>query len=283
MLPAMEVIDASTLAAAVLGHFAAGPTHAARPFVLGLSGVQGSGKSTLAAAIVDQARAQGWPAVALSLDDVYLTRMQRETLAKDVHPLLRTRGVPGTHDLNLLDATLDALAHASATHPVALPRFDKGQDDRAPVETWPSVRVPPRLVVLEGWCLGAKPAAAETLIEPINALERDEDPDGTWRRWVNTRLADYLPLWKRLDALVVLRAPSWDVVARWREQAEQPLRERGEPRAMNAPSLARFLQHYERISRRLLTTWDSEADWVIALDEHRHATLPSTTPRSGAK
>ena len=278
-MPAMEFLDASTLAAAVLGHFAAGVTQATRPFLLGLSGVQGSGKSTLAAALVEQASAHGWAAVTLSLDDVYLTRRQRETLAMEVHPLLRTRGVPGTHDLRLLRVTLDALAGASTAQPVALPRFDKGQDDRAPIETWPSVRTPPRLVVLEGWCLGAIPVDPGTLAEPINALERDEDPDGAWRRWVNTRLADYLPLWKRLDALVLLRAPSWGVVARWREEAERPLRERGEPCAMNAPALARFLQHYERISRRLLALPDSEVDWAIALDERRHPTLPSSAPR----
>ncbi|WP_448098483.1 kinase [Luteibacter yeojuensis] len=265
----MESTDASTLAATVLGRFAAAVEHAPRPFVLGISGLQGSGKSTLAAALIEAARGHGWGAVAISLDDAYLTRAEREALAAEVHPLLRTRGVPGTHDLTLLGSTLSALEKASPERPVLVPRFDKGRDDRYEQARWPAIAEPPRLVVLEGWCLGVEPAGVDELAEPVNMLEREEDADGRWRRWVNARLSGYLTLWERLDALVVLQAPSWEVVARWRDQAERPLRERGEPRAMNAVELSRFLQHYERISRRALRSLEGKADVVFSLDEHR--------------
>lgn len=269
MLSAMESTDASTLAATVLGRFVAAIERASRPFVLGISGLQGSGKSTLASALIDAARARGWGTVAMSLDDVYLTQAERETLATTVHPLLRTRGVPGTHDLALLASTLDALEKATPERPVPIPRFDKGHDDRYEPAFWPVVGEPPRLVVLEGWCLGVEPVEAIALAEPVNELERGEDADGAWRLWVNARLAEYRPLWKRLDALVLLRAPSWDVVAKWRDEAERPLRERGEPRAMDAVALSRFLQHYERISRRALESLPARADFVLSLDEHR--------------
>src|SRR3954466_2944665 len=119
MLHAMESADASTLAERVLERFAANVAHASIPFILGISGLQGSGKSTLAAGLIDAARARGWSAVALSLDDVYLTRAGRERLARDVHPLLLTRGVPGTHDLALLASTVDALAKAAPERPVS--------------------------------------------------------------------------------------------------------------------------------------------------------------------
>src|SRR4051812_33755031 len=102
MLAGMESADAITLAEQVLGRFAASVEHASSPFILGISGLQGSGKSTLATELIDAARRRGWSAVSLSLDDVYLTRAERESLARAVHPLLRTRGVPGTHDLTLL-------------------------------------------------------------------------------------------------------------------------------------------------------------------------------------
>lgn len=269
MLSAMESSDASTLAATVLGRFAADVAQATAPFVLGISGLQGSGKSHLGAGLVAAARERGWGAVTLSLDDVYLTRAEREALAATVHPLLRTRGVPGTHDLALLASTLDALAQASAENPVAIPRFDKGRDDRHEAALWPAVGEVPKLVVLEGWCLGVEPAGEQALVKPVNALEREEDPDGTWRRWADARLAGYAPLWERLDALVVLQAPSWDVVASWRDEAERPLRERGDPHAMDAAALARFLQHYERISRRALATLASKADLIVRLDERR--------------
>lgn len=274
MLSAMESPDASTQAPAVLERFAAGIAHADRPFLLGISGLQGSGKSTLAAGLVAAARARGWGAVSLSLDDVYLTRAEREALAVDVHPLLRTRGVPGTHDLALLASTLDGLGLASPDAPVRLPRFDKGRDDRREPSSWPSVIQPPRLVVFEGWCLGVAPAAKTSdLVEPINTLERVEDADGRWRQWVDGRLAAYLPIWARIDALVVLQAPSWDIVATWRDEAEEPLRRRGDPAAMDRAALSRFLQHYERISRRALETVQRKADMVLRLDERRRAHL----------
>jgi len=269
MLAGMESADAITLAERVLGRFAAAIGHASTPFILGLSGLQGSGKSTLAAALIETARERGWSAVALSLDDVYLTRAERDALARDVHPLLRTRGVPGTHDLALLASTLDALDKAAPERPVSIPRFDKGQDDRYPAALWPEVPQPPMLVILEGWCLGLEPQSDAEVIEPINALEREDDPEGVWRRWVNAKLADYLSVWRRLDALVLLQAPSWDVVTRWRDEAEWPLRARGEPRAMDQEEMARFLQHYERLSRHALATLAAKADLVLTLDPNR--------------
>lgn len=265
----MESADAITLAERVLGRFATPVAHATSPFILGLSGLQGSGKSTLASALIDASRERGWSAVTLSLDDVYLTRAERETLGEQVHPLLRTRGVPGTHDLTLLASTLDALEKAAPERPVSIPRFDKGEDDRYPSSLWPEVPQPPMLVVLEGWCVGVEPQVTADLIEPINALEREEDGDGVWRQWANAKLAEYLSIWRRLDALVVLQAPSWDVVARWRDEAEWSLRARGEPRAMDAEEMARFLRHYERLSRHALSTLPAKADMVVTLDQDR--------------
>ena len=272
----MESNDASTLAEVVLGRFAAAIERARPPFILGISGLQGSGKSTLGAGLIDAAARRGWGAVTLSLDDAYLTHAERLTLARQVHPLLRTRGVPGTHDLILLASTLAALASASPGRPVCVPRFDKGRDDRYDEALWPTEAEVPRLIVLEGWCLGVEPQGDDALVEPVNTLEREEDRDGTWRHWVNAQLAGYLPIWRGIDALVVLAAPSWEVVERWRGEAEEPLRARGELRAMDAPALARFLQHYERLSRHALATLPAKADLLIALDPDRTPHVPDT-------
>ncbi|MDF4001994.1 kinase [Luteibacter sp. PPL552] len=271
----MEAHDASTLVEAVFGRIVAGDAPSGRAVVLGLSGLQGSGKSTLAAGLAAHAQRLGWNALAISLDDFYLTRTEREALARDVHPLLITRGVPGTHDLARLIGTLDALEHAGTDRPVRVPRFDKGVDDRAPTDRWSVVIHPPRLVILEGWCLGLAPQDDAALHTAVNALERDEDADGRWRRWVNERLADYAAVWRRLDALVVLRAPSWEIIPRWRDDAERPLRQRGEPRAMDHAALSRFLQHYERWSRHALATLGPHADLVVDLDAERGVTALS--------
>lgn len=239
--------------------------HATR--VLGISGLQGTGKSTLAAQVVEAAACRGVRAVAVSLDDFYLDHPQRTQLARDVHPLLATRGPPGTHDVALACATLDRLR---AGETVRVPAFDKLGDRRAPATQWREVRGD-NLVVFEGWCLGAPAEDAGALAAPINALERDEDPDGHWRRWCNEALArDYPQLWQRIDRLLFLQPPGFDVVPAWRWQQEQALLARDPARTgMTRAGVERFVQHYERVSRQALRALPAIADRVLPLDAER--------------
>ena len=232
-----------------------------------ISGLQGSGKSTLAAQLAAAAPARGVRAVALSIDDFYLDRGARLALAREVHPLLATRGPPGTHDLALAFHTLDMLLEGRAT---ALPRFDKLADRRLPPREWPHVEAVD-LVLLEGWFLGTPPEDDAALARPVNALERDEDRDGRWRRWCNAALArEYAPLWRRCDRLLLLRAPSFEIVPEWRWQAERAMQAADPTRdAMDRAGIARFVQHYERVSRQALRTLPELADVVVALDERR--------------
>ncbi|AYO80422.1 kinase [Sphingobium yanoikuyae] len=240
--------------------------------VLGLCGAQGSGKSTLAQGLQARMGARGVASAILSIDDLYLTKAERETLAQSVHPLLRTRGVPGTHDVALGLRVLDALAAGRA---VRLPRFDKGLDDRLPEGAWPEAAAGLRLLILEGWCVGARAQEAGELDAPVNALERDEDGDGRWRRFVNAALAGhYQALFGRIDALALLAAPGFDVVQGWRTQQEAELRAAGGGSAvMNDAQVARFIQHYERLTRHILVEMPAWADLVVALDAARGVTV----------
>jgi D-glycerate 3-kinase len=183
-----------------------------------------------------------------------------------VHPLLATRGVPGTHEPDLLARTLVELAAASPRRPARMPRFDKGRDTRVAPLHWRCVAKPPRLIVLEGWCVGV-PAQSSTALQPaLNALERNADRDGRWRRWVNARLAgDYAKQWARLDALILLEAPGFATVTRWRDEQERALRARGAPHAMDAATLHDFLMHYERLSRHALRALPARADIRLVL------------------
>lgn len=238
--------------------------------VLGLCGAQGSGKSTLAQGLQARMRARGVASAILSIDDLYLTKGERETLAQAVHPLLRTRGVPGTHDVALGLRVLDALAAGRAA---CLPRFDKAVDDRLPENAWPQAGAGLRLLILEGWCVGARAQEAGALDAPVNALERDEDGDGRWRRFVNAALAgDYQTLFGRIDALALLAAPGFDVVQGWRTQQEAALRAGGGSAVMSDAEIARFIQHYERLTRHILDEMPARADLVVALDAQRGVT-----------
>lgn len=249
-----------------------------RPMLLGINGAQGTGKSTLADFVGLAANAMhGWQCAVLSIDDFYLTRSERAALAKKVHPLLATRGVPGTHDVPLLRSTLDTLAQLGSNDRLALPRFDKAIDDRAPRTDCPVVRGPLDLVILEGWCVGSKPQPARDLEAPVNALERDEDPDAIWRTYANSRLeTDYAGVFATLDKLLLLAAPSFDAVYRWRLEQEQKLAASsgGGAAIMSEQQVARFIRFYERLTRHNLASLREAADIVMVLGED-HAVVTS--------
>ena len=236
--------------------------------VAGLCGAQGSGKSTLAAAIRDRLALQGLRVVTVSLDDLYLTRTERLALALDIHPLLATRGPPGTHDVSLGCAVL---ARLRAEKDAVMPVFDKIADDRASPDRWPTHRGPGDIILFEGWCVGARPQPDAQLVEPINELERDRDPAGIWRAFVNRSLAhDYPALFGQTDRLVMLRAPNFEVVARWRLEQEVENRARhGGGGGMDEGQIATFIQHYERLTRWMLEEMPTRADLVLDLDETR--------------
>ncbi|WP_163230125.1 kinase [Caulobacter rhizosphaerae] len=244
-------------------------------FVVGICGPQGSGKTTTVRVVAALLEAQGLTVATLSLDDLYLPRADRGALARDVHPLLRTRGVPGTHDVALGLAVLDGLAGEGET---ALPRFDKAADDRAPVEAWRVVAGPVDIVLFEGWCVGARPEPAEALAAPVNALERERDPDGAWRVHVNAALAGpYRALFARLDLLVLFTAPDFETVLTWRLEQEAKLRERlaatAQGGAMTDDEVAVFVQHYERLTRHIARETPARADVVVALDKDRRSSI----------
>ncbi|MDO1559130.1 kinase [Brevundimonas sp. 2R-24] len=234
--------------------------------VIGIVGAQGSGKTTLA-----RAAAEAFGAAQISIDDVYLTRAQREVMAALVHPLFVTRGPPGTHDLNLLRSLIDQLSAAGPDQVTRLPDFDKRGDDRLPLERWRPFTGRPSAVLIDAWCLGAVAEDEAALAQPINALELSGDPDGRWRRAVNGFVAGpYATFAEQLDALIFLRAPGFDVVHRWRCQQEadllgvapEDLPEQERER------LGGFIQYFERITRRMLAG-EVRADVTIQMDADR--------------
>ncbi|HEX5377408.1 MAG TPA: kinase, partial [Phenylobacterium sp.] len=150
--------------------------------------------------------------------------------------------------------------------------------DRRPESQWTRVLAPVDVILFEGWCVGARPQPPQALAEPINALERLEDPEGRWRAYANDALAGpYRALFDRLDLFVLLQAPSFEVVLEWRREQERKLRERlaregADPgRAMSDEAVARFIAHYERITRWILDEAPGRADIVVRLDAGRRA------------
>lgn len=251
------------LAEDILGRVA----HSHQALLVGVSGCQGSGKTTLASLLVLLMRELlGLKCINLSIDDFYLTHAERQQLSRTVHPLLATRGVPGTHDVQL---ALDTIAALRKSGVVAIPRFNKAVDDRAPQGDWPKVQAPVDVIVLEGWCLSIGPQSHVQLEEAINSLEEREDSEGAWRRYVNERIVrEYAQLYDLVDYLVMLKAPDFAKVFEWRQNQEDKLAAQSAgqgTRIMNREQLRRFIQHYERITRYGLDTLPLKADVVFQL------------------
>jgi D-glycerate 3-kinase len=249
-------------------------------FVVGLNGAQGSGKTTLAF-LIGLALGKFWgkKAVILSLDDFYLPKRARQDLARSVHPLCATRGVPGTHDCPLLLRVMSRLLAADDATKTVSPRFSKLADDRVGPAHWAVFEGRPDAVLLEGWCVGLPADKLPPWQSPINALEREADPNGAWWRWSVACLAEsYTALWKMLDLLVVIELPNLDAVIASRLKQEHGLQpEGGEPvRRMNAAEVERFVQHFERYTRAMWGVMPSLADIVVRRDaEFRYALTPA--------
>lgn len=252
--------------------------HNKTPRVIGINGCQGSGKSTLADYLCTAVSEQlNLKTVALSLDDFYLTKSERNALAGQIHPLLATRGVPGTHDVEL---AISCVKHLLAGEKALITRFDKSIDDRVPQDQLQSIEEPVGLIVLEGWCLGALPQKPEALTNAINALENEEDADAVWRNYVNQALTNEYPaLFNLVDELIMLQAPSFDTVFNWRLEQEQKLVKRlakeglsTQSGIMNEQQIRRFISYFERVTENSLQEMPQRADHLFTLGLSREIT-----------
>lgn len=244
------------------------------PGVLGIGGLPGTGKSTLAQLCADLFNTQSRPgdvgantpvqALALSLDDYYLPRAARQTLAATVHPRLAGRGVPGTHDHARLFSDIDRLRAAQAGA-IRLPRFDKRTDN--PSTPWRfNLQERPLLVLVEGWFLGIPPLTEHDWDAWNTTAGAD---DMAWRQFVAAAHEDFHEQWSRLGARSwQLLAPDWETVCRWRWQQEQDLP--SGQRMLNDPqAVKQFLEPFEPLGRQQLAHAGEWADLLITLDrEH---------------
>ena len=276
-LPDTYARDAQQWFSPVADSIAAERKKAGKTLIIGINGSQGSGKSTLAEYLALLLRGKyHLKTVVLSIDDFYLTLQQRKSLSKSVHPLMATRGVPGTHDVELAIKVIQGLSEGKSC--TEIPRFDKSVDDRYPEEKWDTIFPPTDIIIFEGWCVGADSQSAEELLKPVNSLEKDEDCDGTWRNYVNQQLAGrYQDLFKLVNTWIMLKAPSFDCVYQWRLEQETKLRRSlPEPasttentKVMDESGVKRFIQYYQRITEHLLNSLPDKVDILFELDQER--------------
>ncbi len=245
-------------------------------FFVGINGCQGSGKSTFTDFIAEYlTTTYQLNVIVMSLDDFYLSSDKRQQLAQNIHPLLATRGVPSTHDIDALNQVLTQLTQHKTGF--AIPKFSKATDEPLPESQWPVISKPADIVLLEGWCWGVKAQTEQQLSAPINELELQSDPSGKWRTHVNEQLERlYQPLYKKMNYWIGLQAPSFDCVYKWRLEQEQKLQDRNvglaNSKIMTPEEILNFTQYFQRLSVQGSQTVSKIADAIFYLDYDRHIT-----------
>ena len=238
---------------------------------LGLSGGQGSGKTTITAILKIILRKFFKRKVyTISIDDFYKTLEERKYMSRTIHPLFKTRGVPGTHDVNLIKK-LFYFIKKNKFKKFKMPKFDKSIDDRFKKKYWNTIKKRPEIVILEGWCVGAKSQTNLLLKKPKNILEKYEDQNLVWRKHVNDRLKkEYKKIFAMIDHSIFIKIPNFDIVLKWRFLQEKKLGKNSifKKKIMSYDEIKRFIMFYERITLQMIKDLSKSASMVIFLKKN---------------
>ena len=194
----------------------------------------------------------------------------RKKMAKQKHPLFKTRGVPGTHDINLIK-NFFKLIKGKKFKKIKLPKFNKSTDDRETKNNWYNIKNKPEIVILEGWCVGAKAELSSTLKKPINFLEKNEDKDLIWRKLVNEKLKkDYKKVFSMIDHYIFMKAPDFKVVFKWRLLQEAKLKKKSKyiNKTMSYNEIKKFVMFYQRITLQMIKDLSKSASIVMFLKKN---------------
>ena len=245
-----------------------------QPYFVGLAGGQGTGKTTISSLLEIILRKYFKLNVfKISIDDFYRTRKERFNLSKKVHPLLMTRGVPGTHDIKIM---LDFFRKSKTKKfkSFKLPKFNKAIDDRCKKNQWYTIKKRPDVVIFEGWCVGARAEKNSTIKKSINSLEKANDAQLIWRNYVNKQLkTKYKKLYDQLDCLVYLKAKNFSLLQKWRLIQEKKLwlknkNKKTNNKIMSKGDVINFMQTYQRVTQNMFKFAPRYASIILNLNSN---------------
>ena len=153
-----------------------------------------------------------------------------------------------------------------------IPKFDKSIDDRLEKKYCYKIKKKPEIVILEGWCVGAKPQSKNLIKKSINILEKKEDTDLTWRKYVNEKLKkDYKKVFSMLDHFIYMKIPNFNVVFKWRLLQEKKLRKKSysKNKIMTHSEIKRFIMFYQRITLQMTKDLSKSASIVMFLKKNQ--------------
>ena len=242
-----------------------------RPYFVGLAGGQGTGKTTISSLIrIILTKYFKLNVFRISIDDFYKTRKERINLSKRVHPMLLTRGVPGTHDINMM-LNFFKKSKSKKFNRLKLPTFNKAIDDRYNKKKWYDLKKRPDVIIFEGWCVGAKSEKNNTLKKTINSLEKAKDQKQIWRKYVNNQLkSKYKNLYSQLNCLVYLKAKNFSLLQKWRLKQERKLwvQSKVKSKIMSRGDVLNFMQTYQRITQNMFRNMPKYASVIFNLNSN---------------
>ena len=229
-----------------------------------IAGSQGIGKSTIVKVLKKNLEIYYKKKVlSLSLDDYYLPKKERISLSNTIHPLLLTRGVPGTHDTELLLQKI--ISFENAKYPIKLPIFNKLNDNR--LKKFHIINSKKNILLLEGWCCGCPPVDRSYLFRNINSLEKIWDKDKEWRKFYNKKLKnEYANIFKRFNGIIYIKPPSFLNIAKWRFKQEKMMTKKIDDQIMNKKQIIEFIKYYEKITKWMIKRMPLISNLVIFVD-----------------
>ena len=242
-----------------------------RPYFVGLAGGQGTGKTTISSLIrIILIKYFRLNVFRISIDDFYKTRKERINLSKRVHPMLLTRGVPGTHDINMM-LNFFRNSKSKKFKRLKLPTFNKAIDNRFNKKKWYDLKKRPDVIIFEGWCVGAKSEKNNTLTKTINSMEKIKDQKQVWRKYVNHQLkSKYKNLYSQLNCLIFLKAKNFSLLQKWRLKQERKLRVKSKVKSkiMSKADVLNFMQTYQRITQNMFRNMPKYASVIFNLNSN---------------
>ena len=244
-----------------------------KPYFIGLAGGQGTGKTTISSIIkIILEKYFKLKVFKISIDDFYKTRKERINLSKKIHPMLMTRGVPGTHDIKMM---LDFFkkTKVKSFKKMKLPNFNKAIDDRSPKKNWYNINQQPDIIIFEGWCVGARAEINKTLKKPVNSIEKTNDKNLVWRKYVNHQLkTKYKKLYSQLNCMIYLKAKNFSLLQKWRLKQEKKLwlknKNKSSNKIMNKGDVINFMQTYQRITQNMFKNMPKYASIILNLNDN---------------
>ena len=244
-----------------------------KPYFVGLAGGQGTGKTTISSIIkIILEKYFKLKVFKISIDDFYKTRKERIALSKKVHPMLLTRGVPGTHDINMM-LNFFKKSKSKKFNKMKLPNFNKAIDDRFPKNKWSTINKRPDVIIFEGWCVGATAETNKSLKKSINSMEKANDHKLVWRKYVNQQLkTKYKKLYSQLNCMIYLKAKNFSLLQKWRLKQEHKLwlktKKKGGHKIMSKGDVINFMQTYQRITQNMFKNMPKYASIILNLNSN---------------